>query len=57
MEWHEEDQLKKQWEEDEKMEEFLEQEKVDGGAWQVEALQKVPELIAQMRVSQKERKR
>ena len=51
MEWHEEDQLKEQLVEDQEMEENLERKKVDGGAWQVEALQKVPELVAQKRVS------
>ena len=50
--WYEEDQWKGQWEEDEKMEEFLEQKRVDGGAWHVEAMQKVPELVAHRRISQ-----
>ena len=34
------------------MEEFLEQKRVDGGAWQVEAMQKVPEVVAHRRMSQ-----
>ena len=34
------------------MEEILEQKKVDRGAWQVKAFHKVPELIAQKRMSQ-----
>ena len=42
--------MKEQREEDKEMEEFLEQNKVDGGAWQLEEL--VPELIARKRMSQ-----
>ena len=52
MEWQGEDQFKEQWEENEKMENILEQKKVDGGAWQVYTLQQLQELISQKRMSQ-----
>ena len=44
-----------QWRQDEEMEKIVQQKKVNGGAWQVEALQKVPELIAQNRMSQSQK--
>ena len=62
LEWHEEDELNKQLEEDQKMEERSERNKMDEGAWQVETMQKVLELVPHQRTSQcrkdqKERKK
>ena len=51
MEWHEEDEWKKQWEEVKKMEESLKQKRVDECVRQVEALQRVPKLVADQRMS------
>ena len=48
MEWHEEDELKEQWEEVKKMEERLKPKKVGASS-----LQKVPELEAYQRSRQK----
>ena len=50
--WHEGDQMKEQWDEDEKLEEILEQRRVDGGSLQAEVMQKVPELVVRERMSQ-----
>ena len=52
LDWHEGDQMEEQLDEDDKLEEILERRRVDGGSWQAEAMQKVPELAAHERMSQ-----
>ena len=55
MEWFEDDELKKQWEEVEKVEERLKQKKAGGDVWQVEAFQNLPELVASQRMKEKKK--
>ena len=45
--------MEEQWDENEKLEEILERGRVDGGSSQAETMQKVPDLAAHERMTQK----
>ena len=50
--WREEDQMAAQWVEEQKMEEILERRRMEGCSWQLEIMQKAPELLVRERMSQ-----
>ena len=49
--WQKEDQMGRQWDEDEKLEEFLERRRMEGSSLQVEVMKNVPELVVHERMS------
>ena len=50
--WQKENQMEGQWDEDEKVEEFLERRRMEGSSSQVEVMQQVPELVVHERMPQ-----
>ena len=53
--WQEGDQMAEQWEEEQHVEEIVERRRMEGSSLKLDAMQKVPELVVNERMSQGER--
>ena len=54
--WQKEDQMVRQWAEDEKLEDALERRRMEGNSLHADVMQKVPELVVHERMSQGKKK-